>query len=149
MATIRDIFAERKLRCTPQRELVYAALRASCSHPTAEDLHRLVSTDAHRVSQATVYNTLEALQAAGLARCVISLGGVARWDGNCDTHTHVHIRGDERVLDIPHELDAALQASVPRELLGQIESVLGVSIESIHLVARTKRADDRGKEKSA
>ena len=108
-----------------------------------------MSTDAHRVSQATVYNTLEALQAIGLARCVISLGGVARWDGNCDTHTHVHVRDDERVLDIPHELDAALQAAVPKALLGQIESVLGVSIESIHLVARTKQVDDRGKEKSA
>lgn len=149
MATIRDIFAERKLRCTPQRKLVYEALRASCSHPTAEELHRLVSPDAHRVSQATVYNTLEALQAAGLARCVISLGGVARWDGNCDTHTHVHVRGDERVLDVPHELDAALQAAVPKALLGQIESALGVSIESIHLVARTKQADDHGVEMSA
>jgi Fe2+ or Zn2+ uptake regulation protein len=149
MATIRDIFAERKLRYTPQRELIYEALRTSCSHPTADELHRLVSSDADRVSQATVYNTLAALQAAGLACCVISLGGVARWDGNCDTHTHVHVRGDERVLDLPHELDAALQAAVPKALLGQIESALGVSIESIHLVAQTKQVDGHGVEITA
>ena len=63
---VRQLFRTNDLRCTRQREEVYAALVATKSHPTAEELHSRLADDGCCMSLATVYNALEALCKGGI-----------------------------------------------------------------------------------
>ncbi len=60
-----ELFAENNIRCTTQRRALYEALVATDSHPTAEELYRMVKPTTSRLSRATVYNTLETLCGVG------------------------------------------------------------------------------------
>jgi len=75
--TTRELFAKHSLRCTRQRMAVYEALLSCDSHPTAEELFRLVKPRTERLSLATIYNTLEALEDVGLVRRMPTTDGGA------------------------------------------------------------------------
>jgi Fe2+ or Zn2+ uptake regulation protein len=115
------------LRHTRQRGAVYAALRATTSHPTAEELHELVRHETPGLSLATVYNTLEALCASGLCRRLPNAAGVCRFDGDVSDHVHV-VLPDGRVLDVPPEVGRRLLECVPAELVRELESRVGARL---------------------
>lgn len=133
---IRELFRARDLRCTHQRELVYAGLAATRAHPTAEELyHGLRATDPH-ISMATVYNTLEALESVGLVRRLGMGSGPSRFDA--DTSTHVHVRTpDGRVVDAPPDISRRLLEAIPAEALRDLESrmSLRLGVLSVQVVA--------------
>lgn len=100
------------VRPTRQRELVYAALASTDSHPTAEELLTAVRAADPGLSQATVYNTLETLTGCGLARRLSSRtpGGPCRYDADVRPHVHLTLP-DGRVIDAPGGVsDAILSA---------------------------------------
>lgn len=78
------------LRVTPQRFAVYANLLARKDHPTVEQLLGDLNQDFPVSSQATIYSSLQALQAVGLVREVLLEPGVTRYDAN--VHPHHHFR---------------------------------------------------------
>ncbi len=133
MLSTRELFAKHDLRCTRQRTLVYEALRETDRHPTAEELHRMVSGGDERLSLATVYNTLEALESAGLLRRLPTEDGSARYDADTHPHAHVHLEDTGEIMDVPDELGDALLAHLPRDVIQRLESALGVRIESVSL----------------
>ena len=65
------------------------------------------------MSFATVYNTLDALAAAGLSG-TLRLGGAARFDPNMDAHHHAVCDRCGAVRDIPAETLAPSSATVRR-----------------------------------
>lgn len=133
MTTTRDLFARRNLRCTTQRLAVYEALRACPSHPTAEELYRMVKPHTPRLSLATVYNTLEALCRSGLAQRLPTTNGSCRFDADTSEHLHVRARNGSEILDIPEELSRRLLRNFPREVLEEIEERLGIEIDGISI----------------
>jgi Fe2+ or Zn2+ uptake regulation protein len=144
---IRDLFARHRLRRTRQREAVYAALAATCAHPTAEDIHRQVKGTGQPISLATVYNTLEALTDAGLCRRIAPTGalgaerGGASFRYDADTSEHVHlITAEGRVVDIPPDLAGLLVDGLPRTVLARIEARLGTRIGRVKLELEEARA---------
>ncbi len=74
---------------TPQRVAIVAALDDARAHTTAEQVHDAVLRGGHRVSLATVYNTLSALAAMGELREVHAGRRSAAFDYNVDPHHHV------------------------------------------------------------
>lgn len=145
------MFAERGLRCTRQRVEVFEALMASCEHPTAEELHRIVNerppvSEAGccedegdggdgadgRVSLATVYNTLDALCRVGLARRLVCACGGARYDADLREHLHV-TTSDGRVFDVPDDLGRELLRRIPGETLEAVGDRLGVRIRRVRV----------------
>lgn len=136
----RELFLRHGLRCTRQRMAIYDALRGSDSHPTAESIFQTVKTRTGRLSLATVYNTLEALCDAGLARKLPTTHGCCRYDG--DTREHLHVRCSEtgEIHDVPEDLGIRFLESVPREIIERIEAHLGVRIEgvSVQLIGRRR-----------
>jgi Fe2+ or Zn2+ uptake regulation protein len=134
MQPIRQILETHGLRCTRQREQIFEALMASKSHPTAEELFSTVRSVEPGLSLATVYNTLEAFTACGLARRLppAAAAGPCRYDA--DTTDHVHIStSDGRVIDLPHDLSHKLLENLPAEVLREIEHRTGLRIAAIRV----------------
>ena len=145
MSSTRDLFASCNLRCTRQREAVYAALKATKKHPTPEQLHALVTELEPGISLATVYNPLDALCDAGLCRRFATESGASggtayRYDADIEDHAHLET-ADGRLLDLPTALDDELQDAIPAELLRRIEHATGVRIDRVAL--RLIESNDR------
>ena len=133
MGSTRDLFADHSIRCTPQRMAVYEALRRSKQHPTAEELYRAVKPDTGSLSLATVYNTLEALCKAGLARKLATADGSCRYDGDTSEHLHILCRDTEEIKDVPLHLSRRLIEALPQSVLAEVERELGVEIDGVSI----------------
>lgn len=132
---LRELFARRGLRATPQREVIFRALRGTTQHPTAEELHESVRTELGGVSLATVYNTLEALASNGLCRKLTtscpSGGSVCRYDAETSDHVHV-VSADGRVRDLRGDLGDSVLSQIRAEL-SRVERETGVRIGSVNV----------------
>jgi Fur family transcriptional regulator, peroxide stress response regulator len=130
--SIRHIFDDHGLRCTRQREQIYEALAATRAHPTAEELLHSVRNSEPGLSLATVYNTLEAFTACGLARRIPCPAGAGPCRYDADTSEHVHITTpDGRVIDLPHDLSQKLLEHLPPEILDEIEDRMGLKVSGV------------------
>jgi Fur family peroxide stress response transcriptional regulator len=87
------------LKMTPQRIAIVRLFAGDDSHPTAQDLFERLRPDFPTMSFATVYNTLDALAAAGLSG-MVRLGNAARFDPNTEAHHHAVCDGCGEVRDI-------------------------------------------------
>lgn len=77
-------------RVTPQRLAVCEALMALGGHPTATDIWRQVHVTRPSISQATVYNTITALEELGLIRKLDIAGDEhAHYDLHVAPHVNV------------------------------------------------------------
>jgi Fur family transcriptional regulator, ferric uptake regulator len=65
---LRDLLAQKNLKNTSQRALVWKILIESDDHPTVEAIRDHLISKGHRIGLATVYRTLKILLAAGLIR---------------------------------------------------------------------------------
>lgn len=112
-------------RTTRQRRAVLAALRATESHPTAEELYRAVRAKEPRVSLATVYRNLRVLVELGHARELPHARGQSRFDANLAPHAHITCTSCGQIRDIADPLGA--------RFYGQIAKRHGVVVESHHV----------------
>lgn len=148
MNDARDIFARHGLRCTRQRAALYDALRRSPSHPTADELYRMVRPRVGHLSLATVYNTLDAFCEAGLCRRLPTVSGCSRYDADTSEHIHVRDRESGAIADVPPALSERLIQNLPVDVLREIEDTLGVRIEGLNLqlIARRRRPSRSGRD---
>ncbi len=112
--------------------MLYETLRECTSHPTAEELYRMLAGSGGSMSRATVYNTLEALCRAGLIRRIAMPAGSCRFDGDTSQHLHVRV-GESEILDVPADLGRQLVAGIPQGTIEAIEREMGVTIESLNI----------------
>lgn len=111
----------KRLRVTPQRFAVYANLLARADHPTAEQILKDLNQDAPISSQATIYNSLQALREVGLIREVLLGEGVCRYDANVGLHHHFRCKVCGAIEDIPWEQFQKIDATQLRPGL-QVDS---------------------------
>jgi Fe2+ or Zn2+ uptake regulation protein len=104
-------------RYTRQRAAVYAYLRGSDCHPTAEQVFAAVRRQLPHVGLATVYKALEALVDAGLATRLADSTGPARYDGRSDAHYHLRCERTGQVRDLPVPYDPRLLDKVAPDLV--------------------------------
>ena len=130
-----ELFAKHNLRCTKQRTAILNALTASRCHPTADELYRTVQDQLPGVSLATVYNTLEAFNDAGLISKLPDAGtnGSARYDAHREPHTHLRDRTTGVVADAPDDISQMILDHVPAEVLERIRECTGFSVEEIQV----------------
>lgn len=93
-------FRRHAVRVTRQRAAIYAALVETTSHPSAEDLYRMVKRQQPMMSRNTVYYTLGVLRNAGLVREVNVGHDMARYDGNVRMHHHLICLGCGQIMDL-------------------------------------------------
>jgi Fe2+ or Zn2+ uptake regulation protein len=98
--TIRQHFRRHHVRLTPQRAAIYSALAGTASHPTADDLYRVVKRRHPMISRNTVYYTLGVLQRNGLVREVHIGHEGARFDANMALHHHLICLSCRQIQDV-------------------------------------------------
>jgi Fe2+ or Zn2+ uptake regulation protein len=130
-----ELFAKHNLRCTKQRKAILNALTASRCHPTADELYRQVQDALPGVSLATVYNTLEAFNDAGLISKLPDAGnnGSARYDAHREPHTHLRDRCTGKVADAPDDISQMILDHVPAEVLETIHERTGFTVDEIQV----------------
>jgi Fur family peroxide stress response transcriptional regulator len=97
-------------------------VRDAESHPTAEEIHRLVRRRLPGVSLGTIYRNLRVLVGAGLLKELP--GPHARFDANTRAHHHFMCERCGRIIDV----DAALAEPDARALTARVASRTGFSI---------------------
>ena len=110
-----------------QRDQILKSLCATKSHPTAQELHRMVRRQMPRVSLGTVYRNLEQMADAGL---VLRLDGgpSRRYDGTVSAHGHVRCEHCGVVADLDIPMPSALE-NVPLPPAAAGYRLSGYSVE--------------------
>lgn len=135
------------LKLTPQRLAIVRELAADPTHPTAQELFERLRGALPTMSFATVYNTLDALAAAGLCAALSLSPGAARFDPNMTAHHHAVCDRCGLVRDVPGEpLTERLAALVPEPL----ELAPGFAVRAVEriyrgLCAACSRAEQRSR----
>ena len=137
---LQRVFRDARLRCTRQRQAVYAALASTCSHPSAEELFDHVRVEEPGLSLATVYNTLDALCDAGLCRRLPMPGGANRYDADSRPHAHLAL-ADGRLVDLPEDLSRVLLDRLTPEFVREVAARTGTDVRrlSVHLMECSAR----------
>jgi Fe2+ or Zn2+ uptake regulation protein len=96
----RQMLQAATLRVTRPRLAVLSAVYAH-PHSDTDSIIRAVRGDLPEVSHQTVYDSLNALTAAGLVRRIQPLGSVARYESRVgDNHHHVVCRSCGVIADV-------------------------------------------------
>jgi Fe2+ or Zn2+ uptake regulation protein len=112
----------RGFRLTAPRHALLEVVKGIKTHPTAEEVHRLVLRRAPRVSLATVYRNLRLLVDAGLLGELP--GPRARFDANIRAHHHFTCLRCGRIADV----EAPVAEPHSRALSRRVETRTGLRI---------------------
>ncbi len=127
-----DWLATAGLRPTRQR-LALAELLVGDGqdrHVTAESLYSAALKQGHKVSLATVYNTLRAFCDVGLINEVTVDGSKSYFDTNTHDHPHFYWEDDARLTDAPAE---------DLEIISLPNAPEGMEIAKVDVVIRLRR----------
>lgn len=119
------------LKRTAQREAIVRHFAGDETHPTAQELYDRLRPEFPQMSFATVYNTLDALAAAGLSG-TLRLGQAARFDPNTAAHHHVVCESCGAVADLP----AASLAPSPAALRRLGRAAPGFRVHAVERIYR-------------
>lgn len=122
LSDMTDILRKAGLRPSQQRAAIAGYIDASRSHPSAEEIYNALVQDYPTLSLTTVYNTLYALEKAGLARILDIESRNVRFDTAATAaHGHILCRKCGRIFDMP--LPRNMEEFMPR----------GFRIDSVNL----------------
>jgi len=131
-----------KLRMTRQRRALLETVEAHPTHPTADEVYRLVRRRLPHISLGTVYRNLELLAERGLLRKIEFGGGQMRFDGRTDQHYHVQCTKCGRLDDVAITAGSRLERSAERATGYEIQ---GHRVEFVGLCGQCRTARSRGR----
>lgn len=91
------------VRFTRQRKVILEELRKVTTHPTADEVYKMVRRRLPRVSLGTVYRNLDILAEAGDILKLEMAGTQRRYDGVVENHYHVRCTECGRVDDLKYD----------------------------------------------
>lgn len=123
---IAEKLSEYGLRPTAQRIAVYAYLSEHPTHPNAETIYEAVQSENPSFSRTTVYNSVHALEQAGLIRSIRIDATQLRYDATTLDHGHFRCRVCGKIVDF------ALPESVRKLCPSQFEvEMLDVDVTGV------------------
>src|SRR5262245_53606572 len=133
------------LRLTAPRHAILEVVRGIKAHPTAEEVHRLVTRRAPGVSLGTVYRNLRLLVDAGLLGELP--GPRARFDANTRVHHHFTCLTCGRLMDI----EASVAEPHSRTLSKRVAARTGLTIthHRIEFFGRCRECRAQGRARPA
>src|SRR5436309_5263829 len=87
---LQQLLAERKLKKTSQRALIWKALLDSKGHPSVEEIRDELLNQGHRIGLATIYRTIKLLLESGFIR-QSKLRGMTRYEPVVNQPNHLHL----------------------------------------------------------
>jgi Fur family transcriptional regulator, stress-responsive regulator len=109
-AELTQLFRDRGLKITPQRQCIFRVLHDNDLHPTADSVYAAARAEMPAISLKTVYQTLNDLAAMGELQLLDVGTGSTRFDPNVSSHHHLVCTGCGMVRD----LHADFHVQVPR-----------------------------------
>ena len=103
------MLSEKRIRMTPQRQMILEVMKRAHNHPTASDVYESVRSVSPRISLGTVYRNLELLSQCGLIRKIEGMGTQKRFDWKLEQHHHVQCVQCGRIDDVSVELGSHVE----------------------------------------
>ncbi|HEY3875063.1 MAG TPA: transcriptional repressor [Candidatus Kapabacteria bacterium] len=110
-----------KARATRQRMAVLHAVESVRTHPSAEEVYRVVKKKLPNISLGTTYRNLHLLVEEGKLRKVQFLGDVLRYDAMTAPHEHFYCAECHAVWDLAPSLPSETVRKVERKMHARIE----------------------------
>ena len=110
-AELTELFRERGLKVTPQRQCIVRLLHGTGAHPTAASVYEAARAEMPTISLKTVYQTLNDLADMGEIQALDLGTGSGRFDPNVDAHHHLVCERCGKVRDLYADFPAV---RVPR-----------------------------------
>ena len=112
-----DTLREAGLRITRPRRIILEILAASEGHPDATEIFATAAARDARISLATVYRTMKALEETGAIQRHAFDGGPARFEsGDTDHHDHLIDIKTGQVIEFHNEEIERLQEEIAAKL---------------------------------
>jgi len=105
--------SQSSIRKSLQREMILETLRSIKSHPTADELFKILREKLPHISLATVYRNLEFMTEEGVIRKVASGEREMRFDGDITKHYHMRCKNCGKPFDLPFSLKISLAEICP------------------------------------
>ena len=112
-----DKCAEKGLKITPQRSLIFDELSKATDHPTADAIYKRVRKSLSNISFDTVYRTLLSFTEIGIVNLVEGSGEQKRFEPNLHQHHHFRCIKCHNIYDF--ENDAYNDIAVPEAVKKQ------------------------------
>ena len=109
--------AEKRLKITPQRSLIFDELSKATDHPTADAIYKRVRKSLSNISFDTVYRTLLSFTEIGIINLVEGSGEQKRFEPNLHQHHHFRCIKCRTIYDF--ENDAYNDIAVPEAVKKQ------------------------------
>jgi len=97
---------KKNIKPSYQRMKVFEYLTEMKNHPTVDEIFKELVKEIPTLSKATVYNTLDLLRKAELARVVTIEDNETRYDSEVSVHGHFKCENCGRIIDFPVDIDA-------------------------------------------
>lgn len=124
------------LKLTAQRLAIVRELAADPTHPTAQELYDRLRVSQPGMSFATVYNTLDALAAAGLCAALSLSPGASRFDPNMHAHHHAVCDACGLVRDVPLTPSEASKSVSTAPVSAAVPLAPGFEVRSVERIYR-------------
>jgi Fur family peroxide stress response transcriptional regulator len=102
---------------TPQRLAILEHLDGNKSHPSADEIFRVVAKKNPSMSFATVYNTLNTLVDTGAVRELTIDPDRKRYDPDTSAHHHLICLGCKKIVDIPGDVAVEVPRGVTKDFV--------------------------------
>lgn len=109
-----------------KRNAILECLRNTKSHPSAEEVHRMLMCERSDISLSTVYRNLALFKKEGIIQCVATVDGTERFDYNTIPHIHFICRECNAVIDLD-------EMEIPHRLTEDAEKFSGGKVEQCNL----------------
>ncbi|GAA5024195.1 hypothetical protein GCM10011506_07640 [Marivirga lumbricoides] len=103
LTDIQEKLTQAGLKITHQRLVIYEALIKSMSHPTAEYIYEKIKKKNPSMSLGTVHKTLDKFVEVDLAKKVLSVDHLKRFDANLAHHNHIYLENSKEIIDYHDE----------------------------------------------
>lgn len=135
--------AKQQLRATEQRRVIMEELSKTETHPTADELYRLVRMRLPKISLGTVYRNLEVLFHSGKIQKLEIAGSRKRFDGVVRNHYHVRCVRCDRVEDVPgnpiEDIEKFFQGVKGYRILGHRLEIMGICPQCVEKEKRDRK----------
>jgi len=127
------LLQEKNHRITKQRQVILEELRKLNTHPSADEIYKVVRRHLPRISLGTVYRNLEVLSELGKIQKLELSGSLKRFDWNTKKHYHIRCVRCNRVDDAPiaplNQLENDLYKATVFEIIGHNLEFIGLCPE--------------------